>query len=55
MNHQLRFFLCALPALAGSTSAQIDSGGGKAAVGSLTNQSAAVPLASSTSTLNLLS
>lgn len=35
MNQKLRSFLCALPALAGSTSAQIDSGGGKAAVGRL--------------------
>jgi hypothetical protein len=37
MNQTLRSFLCALPVLAGSASAQIDSGGGKAAVGSLTN------------------
>ena len=37
MNDQLRSLLCALTALAGSASAQIDSGGCKAAVGSLTN------------------
>jgi hypothetical protein len=37
MNQTLRSFLCALPALAGFADAQIDSGGGKAAVGSLTN------------------
>jgi hypothetical protein len=30
MNDQLRSLLCALPVLAGSASAQIDSGGGKA-------------------------
>jgi hypothetical protein len=55
MNQKLRFFIYALPALAGFADAQIDSGGGRAAVGSLTNHSAAVPLASSPSTLNLLS
>ena len=37
MNHQLRFFLSALPVFAGSVSAKIDSGGGKVAVGNLTN------------------
>jgi len=37
MNHQLRSFLCVLPSLAGSASAQIDSGGGKVALGSFTN------------------
>jgi len=37
MNQTLRSFLCALPVLAGSASAQIDSGCGEAAVGSLTN------------------
>ena len=37
MNQKLRSLLCALPALAGFADAQIDSGGGKAAVGSLTN------------------
>jgi hypothetical protein len=36
MNPKLRSLLCALPALAGSASAQIDSGGGNAAVGNLT-------------------
>jgi hypothetical protein len=39
MNQKLRFFLCALPALAGFADAQIDSGCGEAAVGSLTNHS----------------
>jgi hypothetical protein len=38
MNQTLRSFVCALPVLAGSASAQIDSGGGMAAVGNLTNQ-----------------
>jgi hypothetical protein len=37
MIQKLRSLLCALPALAGSTSAQIDSGGGKSAVGTMTN------------------
>jgi hypothetical protein len=37
MNQTLRSFLCALPALAGFADAQIDSGGGKSAVGGLTN------------------
>jgi hypothetical protein len=37
MNQTLRYFVCALPALAGFAEAQIDSGGGKAAVGGLTN------------------
>lgn len=55
MNHQLRFFLCALHALAGSASAQVDSGGGKAAGGNLTNHGAAVPLPSCPSMLNSLS
>jgi hypothetical protein len=38
MNQTIRSFLYASPALAGSASAQIDSGGGNAAVGSLTNR-----------------
>ena len=33
MNQKIRSLLCALPAVAGFASAQIDSGGGKAAVG----------------------
>ena len=37
MNQKLRSLICALPALAGFADAQIDSGGGKAAVGTLTN------------------
>jgi hypothetical protein len=37
MNQTLRSLLCTLPVLAGSASAQIDSGGGKSAVGGLTN------------------
>jgi hypothetical protein len=52
MNQKIRSLLCALPAVAGSASAQIDSGGCKAAVGSLTNHGAAVPLPSSPSTQN---
>ena len=55
MKHKLRPFRCDLPALAGFADAQIDSGGGKAAVGSLTNHGAAVPLPPSPSTLNPLS
>ena len=37
MKATLRFLLCALPALAGFASAQVDSGGGKATGGGLTN------------------
>jgi hypothetical protein len=37
MNRRLRSLLCALPALAGFADAQIDSGGGKAMVGGLSN------------------
>jgi hypothetical protein len=37
MNHKLCSFLCALPAVTGSASAKIESGGGKATVGNLTN------------------
>ena len=54
MNHKLRFLLSALPALVWFADAQIDSGGGRAAFGSLTNHSAAVPLPSSPSTQNPL-
>ena len=36
MNHEFRYLLCALSALAGFADAQIDSGGGNAAVGNLT-------------------
>lgn len=38
MNHEFRYLLCALFAFAGCASTQIDCGGGKAAVGNLTNR-----------------
>ena len=48
MNQKLRSLLCALPALAGSTSAQIDSGGGKSAVGTMTNHTSIGGIVAST-------